>query len=477
MYKNEENLIQIYNFMKVRFGRTFAVAVCANIQTETANTFDPQTVQRNKGYTNEEYIRKVYSGEVDFINDKIGFGLFQHTKDGRKSFYWNFFKEHGYRIGDLLGTLYMFEAEIQTTGYGNVRKAIQEGWSLEDCTRIICTEYERPKSMQSESTKEVAIKNRINHAYELKKFFDEKEGKEAMKSPLTDITMLSPNHSGKRKYKLTRFVPHCTAVSITAKRIGEIFQNPNRNASCNYGIGNDCKIVCVVEEENRSWCTSSAWCDNGAITVECSSSNVAPYQFDNGVFDKLVALGVDICKRYGINKVIWIPDKKAALAYECNEGEIILLVHRWFANKACPGQWMMDRMQTLCDRMNNALNNNTAPMDETVKPEGVLSTIKYTVKKGDTLSKIAKEYGVTIAQILATPQTPPIDNPNVISVGQVINIPVNDVYHIVNREDKLTSLSKIAKAYGITLAEIKSLNPQVKAPLYIIHVGDKIRVK
>lgn len=469
MYKNEENLIQIYDFMKVRYGRTFALAVCANIQTETANTFDPQTVQRGKGYTNEEYIRKVYSGEIDFINDKIGFGLFQHTKDGRKSFYWIFFKEHGYRIGDLIGTLYMFEAEIKTTGYGNVRKAIKEGWSLEDCTRIICEEYERPKSMQSEATKEPAIQNRINHAYELKKFFDEREREETMKSPLTDITMLSPNHSGKRKYDLTRLTPHCTAVMVTAKRIGEIFENPNRNASCNYGIGTDLKIVCCVEEENRSWCSSSPDNDNRAITFECASSNTAPYEFAPGVYDRLVDLCIDICKRYNKDTLLWISDKKTALAYVPKDNELILTVHRWFANKACPGDWMMARMGELASRVTSALNPSTSKTEY----------IEYVVKKGDTLTKIAKAYNVTVNDIVAV--NPQITNPSKISVGQIIKIPIvgRDIpkYHTVNKADGLNSLSKIAKRYGISLAQIKNLNPDIKAPLYTIHNGDKIRIK
>jgi len=484
----EKNVKFIIDYLKSYYPMEFIFGLLGNISVETANTFDPKTVQKGKkdkngkNYTNDTYMFAVLNGDTNFVLDGVGWGLNQTTSAGRKGRFVDFVGDMR-KMGDFATQLEWIKHEITLTGFANVRMAIRDNWNIADCAEIICKEYERPASMQKdEETKKKAIQTRIDRALaiyeEFKNYYnDGKEEVNLVKSPLTNITMLSPNNSGLRKYKLTRFVPHCTAVSVTAKRIGEIFEKPSRNASCNYGIGNDCKIVCVVEEQNRSWCTSSAWCDNGAITVECSSSNVAPYKFDDGVFDKLVELGVDICRRHGINKVIWIPDKKTALAYECKEGEIILLVHRWFANKACPGQWMMDRMQTLCDRMNNALNDNTAPMDGTAKQDGTPSTIKYTVKMGDTLSKIASAYGVTVEQIMATPQIPPIKNKNMISVGQVINIPVNDVYHIVNKEDKLTSLSKIAKAYGITLAEIKKLNPQVKAPLYIIHVGDKIRVK
>jgi LysM repeat protein len=47
--------------------------------------------------------------------------------------------------------------------------------------------------------------------------------------------------------------------------------------------------------------------------------------------------------------------------------------------------------------------------------------VDYTVKKGDTLSSIAKKYGLTLQQLLEA--NPQIKNPNLIKVGQVIKIP------------------------------------------------------
>lgn len=46
---------------------------------------------------------------------------------------------------------------------------------------------------------------------------------------------------------------------------------------------------------------------------------------------------------------------------------------------------------------------------------------KYTVKKGDTLSAIAKKYGIPLQDLIKA--NPQIKNPNLIKVGQVINIP------------------------------------------------------
>ena len=49
------------------------------------------------------------------------------------------------------------------------------------------------------------------------------------------------------------------------------------------------------------------------------------------------------------------------------------------------------------------------------------TTQKYTVKKGDTLSAIAKKYGVTVDAIVKANN---IKNKNIIRVGTVLEIPV-----------------------------------------------------
>jgi morphogenetic protein associated with SpoVID len=48
--------------------------------------------------------------------------------------------------------------------------------------------------------------------------------------------------------------------------------------------------------------------------------------------------------------------------------------------------------------------------------------ILYTIKKNDILSKIASAHGVALADLLAA--NPQIKNPNRITEGQVITIPV-----------------------------------------------------
>ena len=97
--------------------------------------------------------------------------------------------------------------------------------------------------------------------------------------------------------------------------------------------------------------------------------------------------------------------------------------------------------------------------------------IIYTIKKGDTLSSIAKKYNTTYQKLAAYNN---IANPNKISVGQKIRIPGAKApeYYIVKKGDCLT---KIGKATGVDWKKIASLN-NIKSP-YVIHVGQKLRIK
>ena len=95
-----------------------------------------------------------------------------------------------------------------------------------------------------------------------------------------------------------------------------------------------------IRDRNRSWCSSSSANDQRAVTIECASDMKEPYTMNNKVYSTLIELCTDICKRNGKNKLIWIPDKNKALAYVPKSNEMLLTVHRWFAAKSCPGNWL-----------------------------------------------------------------------------------------------------------------------------------------
>lgn len=165
-------------------------------------------------------------------------------------------------------------------------------------------------------------------------------------SRLVDCTVLSPNHSGKRTHRVDRITPHCVVGQLKAESIGGCFPQ-GRQASCNYGIGTEGRVCLIVDEANRSWCSSSNSNDQRAITIECASDKAEPYAMNDRVYAKLVDLCVDICQRYGKKKLLWISDKGKALAYNPAEDEMLITVHRWFANKSCPGNWLYARLGEL----------------------------------------------------------------------------------------------------------------------------------
>ena len=151
-------------------------------------------------------------------------------------------------------------------------------------------------------------------------------------SPLVVYTKLSPNHSGQRTHSIDRITPHCVVGTLSAESICGCFISPDRQASCNYGIGNDGRVSLCVEEKNRSWCTSSRENDQRAITIECASDSKHPYAFRDAVYNSLVELCIDICKRNGKSKLLWLGDKDKTLNYIPKSDEMVLTVHRWYAN-------------------------------------------------------------------------------------------------------------------------------------------------
>lgn len=199
-------------------------------------------------------------------------------------------------------------------------------------------------------------------------------------SPLTVDTSLSPNHSGTRTKPITRITPHCIVGQCTVERCKTLFP-AGRNASSNYCISKDGKVVGIVSEKNRSWCTSSNENDQKAITIECSSDNTSPYAFTDACYNTLVDLCVDICKAYGKTKLIWIADKNTALSYSPKSDEMQLTVHMWYANKACPGPWLMARMDKLAATVTSRLGGTSTTTTTATTTTTTASGTLYRVRK------------------------------------------------------------------------------------------------
>ena len=178
-------------------------------------------------------------------------------------------------------------------------------------------------------------------------------------SPLATYKKLSPCNSGTRTHSIDRITPHCVVGQASVEGLGELFQNYSRQTASNYGIGADGRIGLYVEEKDRSWCSSSNANDQRAITIECASATKPPYEMRDAVYESLVKLCVDICKRNGKTKLLWLGSKEKTLSYEPFPNEMVLSAHRWFASKSCPGEWLYSRFGDLANRVTRELNVST----------------------------------------------------------------------------------------------------------------------
>ncbi len=102
------------------------------------------------------------------------------------------------------------------------------------------------------------------------------------------------------------------------------------------------------------------------------------------MYQTLIKLCVDICKRNGKTKLLWLGDKTKTLSYTPKPDEMILTVHRWFANKSCPGNWMYARMGDLAKKVTAALGGDMKPA-KPVKPS-------VTIKVGDLVTITGSTY-------------------------------------------------------------------------------------
>jgi lysozyme len=98
----------------------------------------------------------------------------------------------------------------------------------------------------------------------------------------------------------------------------------------------------------------------------------------------------------------------------------------------------------------------------------------YTVQLGDTMSGIAKKFGVTLAALIRA--NPQVQNPNLIYKGQVLNIPGNEKptmgkYTVQNGD----TMSGIGQKHGISLQALIQANPQIPDP-NVIHTGQILNI-
>lgn len=165
------------------------------------------------------------------------------------------------------------------------------------------------------------------------------------------IINISPNRTSPRNHKIDTITIHCFVGQVTAQRGCEVFANSQRKASANYVVGYDGSVGMSCPEEDRSWCSSNAVNDNRAITIEVASETTYPYKVTDAALKSLIDLLVDVCKRNNIKQLLWKNDP--TLIGQVDKQNMTL--HRWFANKACPGDYLIEKHPYIVQEVNSRL--------------------------------------------------------------------------------------------------------------------------
>ena len=215
-----------------------------------------------------------------------------------------------------------------------------------------------------------------------------------MFSKLVNDVLISPKCNSRDGRKISRITIHHSAGVSTAADMLYYFYTTNKDASANYVIGNDGLIGGCVPEEFRAW-TSGSWDnDSQAITIEVSNSVYGdPWPVGTAAWNSMIKLCVDICRRHGFR--LWT-DK------ENKTGS--LTAHRWFQPTACPGTYLYDRFEKICDEVNKVLDydKKVDDLEKTVVAlTSVVGDLKKTVDAIDiTLEAVKQQSARTAEEVL-----------------------------------------------------------------------------
>lgn len=365
---------KIWNFFKSKGLNDFGVAgLMGNLYAESG--LSPQNLQNSYehslGYTDNEYCNAVDNGSYkNFVYDSAGFGLAQWTFWSLKQDLLNFARCSDRSIGDLEMQLEFLNKEL-TTDFRSILNVLKTANSIKDASNCFLFNFENPANQGA------SVQN-LRASYG-QKYYDKYASKNDnggnkdmavqnfTNSSLVAYTRISPNKTVNRNHIIDTITIHCVVGQCSVETLGRIFSDPSKQASANYAIGYDGKVGMYVEEKDRSWCSSSSSNDSRAITIEVASDTTHPYAVRDVAMRSLITLVADVCKRNNIKELKWEADK--SLIGQIDKQN--MTVHRWFANKACPGDYLYNRHGYIANEVNKRLgvdNENPSPIYPVTPP-------------------------------------------------------------------------------------------------------------
>ena len=179
------------------------------------------------------------------------------------------------------------------------------------------------------------------------------------------------NRNSPRNHSIDTITIHHMAGNLS---LANCFNSvESRGGSCNYAIDSNGNIGLMVDERDRSWCSSNPPNDHRAVTIEVANSCNASDGDKLGwpVSDKamaaLINLCVDICKRNGIKKLNYTGDTSGNLT-----------MHKWFAPTGCPGPYLSSKFPYIAEQVNKRLRSSKTTQN--TKKTSVKTFKPYKVK-------------------------------------------------------------------------------------------------
>lgn len=151
-----------------------------------------------------------------------------------------------------------------------------------------------------------------------------------------------------RASEISRIVIHHSAGVCTLENFSSICRTP-MSISWHYGIANDGKIGMYVEEQYRAWAIGDDTVDNTCVSIMISNSSISnSWPISNAAYDSLLYLLQDICQRNNITRLTYTGKLQGSN----------LILHRWFKDVPCPGDYLVSKIPNIIQTVNQRLQSN-----------------------------------------------------------------------------------------------------------------------
>jgi len=183
---------------------------------------------------------------------------------------------------------------------------------------------------------------------------------------------------GRNGVKISEITIHHMAGVLTAEECGRLFENPDRLSSTHYGVGKNGEIGLYVDEKNTAYANGNFNSNLRSVTIETSNSSVGgDYPVSDKVLAELIKLVADIAKRNNLGKLV--------------NGKN-LTPHNKYAATACPGRYLLSKMDYIAEEANKINGYESAKTNEELADEVIKGLWGNGKERKDRLTAAGYDY-------------------------------------------------------------------------------------